>query len=278
MSVLTLVKNRAAHLAELIEGLHRSEVVPEELIVVDMGGEWTAPRSTRFPIRVISLPSSGLPLAKARNAAAAAANSEYLLFLDVDCIPMRQLIACMSEHASRTAGLICADVRYLGSGELTGDWQEESLLAVARAHPVRSFPDTGLRRETNAGLFWSLAFAIRRSVFFNLGGFDETFCGYGAEDTDFGFRAQRAGVDLYFSGGPGAFHQYHGVVDPPLQHFRDIVTNAVTFHRKWGLWPMDGWLNSFEAMGLIERSSATITVIRTPTAIEIAAAGKERRF
>jgi len=278
MSVLTLVKNRSAHLAELIEGLRRSESVPGELIVVDMGGDWTAPESTPFPVRVIGMPSATLPLAKARNAAAAAATSEQLLFLDVDCIPARTLIGCLVKHLDRTHGVICADVRYLGPGELTGEWQEESLLAVAQAHPVRQFPSTGLRRESNAGLFWSLAFAMRRSAFFRLGGFDEAFSGYGAEDTDFGFRAQRAGVDLYFCGGAGAFHQCHDVFDPPLQHFDDIVVNAMTFQRKWNVWPMAGWLTQFESMGLIERSDWELTVVRAPTSDEISRAKKSSRF
>ena len=277
MSVLTLVKNRASHLAQLIEGLRRSEAMPAELIVVDMNGGWVPPRSC-FPIRVIDMPSAGLPLARSRNAAAVAARSENLLFLDVDCIPMRSLIRGMTDCLSQTDGLICAPVRYLGPAELGEHWDEQSLLSVAQPHPVRAFPATGLKIEANAGLFWSLAFAVRRAVFTHLGGFDEAFDGYGAEDTDLGFRARRAGVALYFSGGPGAFHQYHDVFDPPLQHFRDIVANAITFHGRWNVWPMEGWLERFAAMGLIELSSSAITILRAPTGDEIANARKQRRF
>jgi len=278
MSILTLVKNRSAHLAQLIEGLRRSDAVPDELIVVDMGGDWTAPDSSAFPIRVIRMPSAVLPLARARNAAANQAQAERLLFLDVDCIPTRSLIGRMNEHLEHIDGVICADVRYLGPGELDDDWREENLLAVAQSHPVRHFPSTGVRRESNPGLFWSLAFAIRRATFFRLGGFDEAFSGYGAEDTDFGFRVRAAGVDLYFSAGAGAFHQCHDVFDPPLQHFADIVANATTFHRKWNVWPMEGWLESFEAMGLIERLPSTIGVLRSPTRQEMAQARRSTRF
>ncbi len=278
MSVLTLMKNRPVHLQRLIEGLRRSDVTPAELVVVDMGGEWVAPASTDFSLRVIRMSSPGLPLSKARNAAAAAARSEHLLFLDVDCIPMRGLLGTLSRQLSEMEGVICAPVYYLGPGELREDWDEESLSSVARPHPVRPFPETGLRRETNPGLFWSLTFALRRTVFFELGGFDEAFDGYGAEDTDFGFRTQRAGRDLYFSGGPGSFHQYHAVFDPPLQHFHDIVANAITFHRKWNVWPMQDWLDRFHAMGLIDMSRRAIAVVRAPTGDEIARARKENRF
>ncbi len=62
--MLTLVKNRAAHLARLIDGLQRSDVMPAQLVVVDMEGGWRAPAESGFAIRVIELPSAGLPLAE----------------------------------------------------------------------------------------------------------------------------------------------------------------------------------------------------------------------
>ena len=33
----------------------------------------------------------------------------------------------------------------------------------------------------------------------------------------------------------------------------DIVRNARIFHRRWGWWPMHGWLAGFEQAGLITR-------------------------
>ena len=51
------------------------------------------------------------------------------------------------------------------------------------------------------GYFWSLAFAMRRVHFESVGGFNESFIGYGAEDTDFAFRATCSGLDLAFLGG-----------------------------------------------------------------------------
>ena len=278
MSVLTLVKNRSTHLARMIEGLVRSETPPVELIVVDMGGGWKAPDIDGFPIRIIDMQSDGLPLAEARNAAAGAATSDRLLFLDVDCIPARHLIDSIDRHVLGSDALICGEVRYLGPGDITDDWREDSLMKLARLHPARSFPVSGLRRESNPGLFWSLLFAMRRSTFMRLEGFDSAFRGYGAEDTDFGFRAALAGLPLLFAAAPGAFHQHHAVYDPPLQHFADIVANAGTFHRKWNRWPMGGWLDSFESMGLIRRLHNTLQVVRAPTADEIMKARRETPF
>jgi hypothetical protein len=113
-----------------------------------------------------------------------------------------------------------------------------------------------------------------RTRFLSLGGFDERFTGYGAEDTEFSFRARDAGLDLEFLGGTGAFHQHHEIFHPPLQHFDDIITNAQLFYEIRAAWPMLGWLKEFEAMQLISIKQGHIQVHRQPSDREIVAARK----
>ncbi len=272
LSVLTLVKNRESHLANLVRGLERSEARPGELIVVDMGSDQPVVVHTgAFPVDVIRMESGALPLAAARNLAASRATGEHLVLLDVDCIPAATLLGAIDEALSEYDGLICGEVRYLGPGDADGDWREDELLSRGKPHPVRPFPERGSRIESNYGLFWSLAFGMRAKTFQGLGGFDETFTGYGAEDTDFGFRAEKAGLPLLFLGGPCAFHQHHATYDPPLQHFEDIVRNAGIFHDRWRRWPMDGWLRAFEDRGLVAWSDDRLDILRVPVASEIAA-------
>ncbi|MET0365362.1 MAG: glycosyltransferase [Sphingobium sp.] len=279
ISVLTIVKNRADHLAQLIEGLRRSSVQPDELVIVDMGSDPAVARhDAPFPVTVVRLADGSLPLAAARNSAARASCSEHLLFLDVDCIAMRELVGGMDSALAHHDGLICAEALYLGASDARGIWTEEALRGCAQPHPVRSFPAAGLRGEANAGLFWSLVFGIRHDRFTALGGFDEAFTGYGAEDTDFGFRAQRAGIPLIFMGGAGAFHQHHPVFDPPLHHIEDIVRNAQLFHDRWQIWPMEGWLEAFARSGLVDWSGDKIALLRLPTAEEVAGAQRFSAF
>jgi len=279
VSVLTIVKNRADHLAQLVEGLRRSIVPPDELVIVDMGSvpPLTAPDAP-FPIRLIDFARPGLPLAAARNAAARAATGEHLLFLDVDCIPMRGLVGEMCDQLSKRDALICAEAFYLGPTDARGAWDEDRLKLSAMPHPVRSFPSEGVKEESNAGLFWSLVFGIRRQRFLDLEGFDDMFDGYGAEDTDFGFRTQRAGVPLLFKGGAGAFHQHHDVFDPPLQHLEDIVRNAQLFRDRWHFWPMEGWIDAFAEMGLVTRAGDRIVIQRTATTVELTNARRPSAF
>ena len=252
ISVLTIVKNRHDHLTNLLTGLASSRQTPDEVIVVDMSEHPFDPGMNPLNIMVRHMPEQGLPLAKARNEAARLARSDKFLFLDVDCIPGASLVSAINEVLCRESAITCAKVRYLRRGPLTRPWNESTLLALSDLHPLRDFPASGLRLETNPGLFWSLLFGISRANFERLRGFDEDFTGYGAEDTDFGFRAAAAGVPLIFQAEGPAYHQYHETQDPPLNHLEDIVRNANTFMAKHGVWPMEGWLKKFQQMGLIE--------------------------
>lgn len=269
LSVLTLVRNRDGHLHQLVEGLRRSTRLPDELIVVDMSDRPVSIGTTPFPTHVVRLETQHLPLAEARNRAAEIARFEHLIFLDVDCIPMRDCLARFDAELERRDGLLCADVRYLGPDDARGDWEEGDLLARGRPHPVRHFPVSGVREEHNPGLFWSLAFAIRRTTFRRLGGFDAGYVGYGAEDTDLGFRAAASGVPLLFLGGAYACHQHHESHEPPVQHVAAIVENARRFHARWGRWPMEGWLAAFRDMGLVAWSDDALTPLRPPSLAEL---------
>lgn len=275
VSVLTIVRNRSAHLAQLVEGLRRSDRQPDELIVVDMSDEPVTVEATSFPVRIDRFETDGLPLAAARNRAASLATHDTLVFLDVDCIPLRDCIGLLADILSKRDALLCADIRYLGPDDARGTWNEADLLECGRAHPVRTFPTCGVREEENAGLFWSLAFALRRSTFEALGGFDEGFTGYGAEDTDFGFRATAAGLKLLFVGQAIACHQYHDSYEPPMQHVSDIVQNALYFYRRWDRWPMEGWLADFERLGLVRWRDNSLHLVRLPTVAERAASRVE---
>lgn len=276
-SVLVIVHGREDHLRRLLQGVDASRQRPAEVVVAYMNEPDPAPLECSVPLRTIhvtsTLEDSSLPLARARNAAAAAAQTPNLVFLDVDSIPAAGLFSTFLQALGQGPVLAMAEPRYLKQPLDPGQAvSEEQLLASSVPHHTR----LGLpRASTMSGheMFWSLGFAMAASVFERVGGFDEQYQGYGAEDTDFAFRVRDAGIPIHFVEDP-VFHQHHGVHAPPLNHFSDIIANARRFHAQWRVWPMEGWLKEFSRMGLISwRPSHTeLTVHRPPEREEISAA------
>lgn len=220
------------------------------------------------------VPDDGeLPLARARNAAAAAAlerGADLLVFLDVDCVPSPGLLAGYARAAQDPAvraasgpALLCGPVAYLPEGvRVTSAADLPRLPSAARPHPARPDPAPGtvvLAGEDQWWLFWSLSFAVRAADWTRSGGFCEEYRGYGGEDTDVAATVRSLGGALFWVGGATAAHQHHPVQDPPVHHLDAIVRNAAVFHRRWGWWPMTGWLEQFRAAGLAGYDAATRT-------------------
>jgi GT2 family glycosyltransferase len=275
LSVVTLVADRAGHLGHLVGGLARSARAPDELVVVDMGSTddpraAVARREPRFPVRWLDVPRAqggALPLARARNVGAEAARGERLLFLDVDCIASVSTAGAYADAIDR-GGLVCGPVRYLGRGWEDGlDPTSPDLDATltARSRPHRARPRASVEHAgDDHELFWSLAFGVSRRTWDAIGGFDAGYVGYGAEDTDFGFAARRAGVPLRWSTEGTVFHQFHRSAALAVEHLPAIVANARRFRARWGVWPMEGWLATLAAEGRIEWDAGGHTIALVP--------------
>ncbi|GAA3323201.1 glycosyltransferase family 2 protein [Paeniglutamicibacter sulfureus] len=275
-SVLVIAHGRAGHLRNLLAGVERSAELPCEVVLVYMDEPVPEPVSCIVPLRIHHVTSrpgeSGLPLARARNTAASAADSPNLVFLDVDCIPSDTLFTALLDAIEGEPVLAMAEPRYLPAPLQAGfGIDDAALLGASVPHHARANLAGGGERSRHE-MFWSLGFAIKAGIFFRMGGFDEGFTGYGAEDTDFAFRARKQEIPMCFVAEP-LFHQHHGVHKPPLNHFEAIIANARNFHGRWGTWPMEGWLGAFAEMGLIrwDPEGSRIDVMRKPGAAEVEA-------
>ncbi|WP_420393532.1 glycosyltransferase family 2 protein [Acuticoccus sp.] len=272
VSILTLVRGRERQLANLVAGLAAQDRPVDELVVAAM--QATAPTiDAPFPVRTVVVPGERLPLAAARNAAANLASGSGLVFLDVDCVPAPGLLATYADHLAAVDGCLMGEVRYLPF--VPGvPLDLAKLYAAGVRHPAKPAPPpTGLAREEDYGELWGLSFALRRTAFVRVGGFDEGYVGYGSEETDFARRLEAAGVPLYRVAGALAFHQHHAVHVPPLQHFADIVANARRYHRAWGRWSMEYWLGQLAERSYVRwrADGDDLTVLRTPTCDEVTA-------
>jgi glycosyltransferase involved in cell wall biosynthesis len=277
VSVVTLAKGRPAHLANLVLGLTRQTHRPVELIVARMQDEPYSLPEAPFPIRQIPMASDPLPLAAARNRVVAAASGEGIVFLDVDCIPAPSLVADYAERLATFGGLLMGEVLYLPGEATRGDWTTEAFAAIAVKHSDRRGPPPeGIEICNDYRCFWSLNFAMRRETFLATGGFDESYTGYGGEDTDFGKMLDQRGIAIAWLKGALAYHQYHPHHMPPIHHLASVVRNAERFEAKWGYRTMGHWLYAFRLMGLIDDAPGRpIRILRAPDADDLALTGQE---
>lgn len=269
VAVITILRGRHAHLAGQIRGLRRQTRRPDAYVVVaiddpaahDVAHE-LAPADWAVLTPELSRSQGRMPLSAARNlgaATAVAAGADHLVFLDVDVVPDATLVSRYTEVLNGACDgsgprVLSGDVAYErprpGPGATAGADRRP------RHHPARPALTPGqISVVDDVTLFWSLSFAVSARDFAIIGGFDEDYVGYGAEDTDFGQRLARNGGQLLFVGGAGAVHQYHPSPRPPVQHVADIVANANVFANKWGWWPMESWLEQFADLGLARRNA-----------------------
>ncbi|WP_298447473.1 galactosyltransferase-related protein [uncultured Marinobacter sp.] len=277
-SILTLVRGRQSHLDALVDGLTRQTCLTIELVIAYMQPEPPSiSEALPFPVTLVCVRGEKLPLAAARNAAAALAASERLIFLDVDCIPSPQLVQSYIHQLDISGRCLLGEVRYLPGTLLkteSTDATFDDLAASAKQHPARPcLPDCGWIAEPEPRSLWGLSFALTQAQYEASGGMDENYEGYGGEETDFAEQLAANGIKLGWCTNALALHQYHAVYSPPLDKFDDILSNAVRFYGKWGNWCMEYWLTHFVDYGLIEWcSSATkIKVLRRPSQADISA-------
>ena len=261
VAVVVIAAGRRTHLVRTLAGLAAQTTPADHVVVVDMEPECSVADIVVAPARCLPLPATGhrLPLAAARNAGAAAVGSDQLIFLDVDCIAAADLVERYVEVlTAHPTALACGPVRYLRR-----DWDAGSsdgtllkgaeLKGASDSHPSRTAPrGRHVRLGDDHELFWSLSFGCAGATWTKIGGFDEGYRGYGAEDTDFAYRARRLSVPLAWFAGGTAYHQWHAPSRFDDAHLPDIVANARRFHDRWGSWPMTGWLEELQRRGRID--------------------------
>ena len=259
LALITVVHGRHDHLRTQLAGVARSSRQPDVHVVVTIDDPEAGRLASALCPKVVVVPvraaGDSLPIAAARNAGARRAieaGARLLIFLDVDCIPSPDLVGGY-ESAARDPrhadALLCGPVTYLPPDPPEG-WTTRTLAGARNPHSARPDPAANALVPLAAQLFWSLSFALTGAVWQRIGGFYEGYVGYGAEDTDFAATAVQRGVPILFVGHADAFHQYHEVSSPPVEHLDDILRNSNVFRARHGDVPMRGWLDAFAQRGL----------------------------
>ncbi|WP_207769420.1 glycosyltransferase family 2 protein [Nocardioides currus] len=252
VAVVTVAHGRHDHLAGQRLSLDRSARTPDAHVVVAMDDPHLV--ASGIARVVVDTTPQGLPLAAARNRGADEAlrlGADVVVFLDVDCLVGPSLLGAYADA-------VRGDPETVWSGPVTyldppprGGYDLDRLDELDSPHPARPAPAPGeLTTGADPALFWSLSFACSSAAWKRTDGFCEDYAGYGGEDTDFARVVDSVGLGLGWVGAARAFHQWHPVSRPPVEHLADIVRNAEIFRSRWGEIPMRGWLDEFERRGL----------------------------
>lgn len=161
----------------LVPGVQLLDSASYEVIVSDDGRDTTAEAMIRerYPwVKWTQGPRRG-PAAN-RNHGARLSNSEWLAFTDDDCLPSPGWLAAF------VAGTPTADVL---EGLTRADRERRS---YAEEAPI----------NMTGGYLWSCNFAIRKTVFEMIGGFDENFPAPAMEDCDLRENLREAGIEFKF--------------------------------------------------------------------------------
>jgi glycosyltransferase involved in cell wall biosynthesis len=217
ISVVVTTYNRPDALRAVLAGLAAQTDRGFEALVADDGSRDDTRQlveriATGFPVSLLHVwqEDVGFRAGAARNRAAARAGGEYLVFLDGDCIPRPDFIA--QHRALAEPGWMVAGNRILLSEAFTrrvlaeqlpveswttsqwraardrGDINRTLPLATLALGPLRRLAARRWQRVRTCNLgVWS-------GDFRRVNGFDESFAGWGFEDSDLAVRLLNAGV------------------------------------------------------------------------------------
>jgi GT2 family glycosyltransferase len=184
ISVVVPVRNDPGHLRSCLASLAASRGADHEVVVVDDAStDDSAAVAAALGARVLRLERRSGPAA-ARNRGAEAARGEHLLFVDAD-------VCVHPDTVAKAAAVFAADPTVdalFGSYDLRpGATNFLSQYKNLFHHFVHQ------QGSAEASTFWSGCGAIKRSVFLEMGGFDERYGRPCIEDIELGARLRRAG-------------------------------------------------------------------------------------
>lgn len=216
-ALIVTTYNRPDALAAVLEGYCRQSDQDFELVVADDGSkEDTADVVRQFirraPFRLTHVwqEDRGFRAAAIRNRAVASSGADYLVFTDGDCVPSGHFVRVHKQLAE--PGYFLGANRVLLSAALTNrvlsrqvsmhtwrvfDWiLSWSRRDVNRLLPLMELPDGPFRKWTPDR--WegikTCNLSVWRDDFIRVNGLDESYEGWGLEDSDLVIRLLHAGV------------------------------------------------------------------------------------
>jgi GT2 family glycosyltransferase len=237
LSVVIPTKDRVEALARTLDALE-AQRAPEarlEAVVIDNGSSdgtvaqvRQRAQGTALPIRLLEQPDGGP--AAARNAGAAAASGEVLLFLGDDTEPADEglLQAHLDLHAARP------EPAYGVLGRIT--WTPRQPVTpfmrwLENGGPQFHYCDLEAGPVDAASYFYSSHASVKRALFEQVGGFDVRFPTAAVEDTELGVRLADAGLELDYRPELLVLHDHPTTPEQSLRRSVAVGRSAALYNR-----------------------------------------------
>lgn len=186
VSVIVPVYNRADLIGLVIEAILRQSYPPKEIIVVDDGStDSTGEVVKRYPVRYIYQENRGP--ASARNRGFEVSSGEIVAFLDSDCIAREEWLENLIK------GFDSIEV-----GAVAGSYDIANPEAILSRLIHEEIKWRHSRFKRFVRVFGSYNVAIRREVFKEVGGFDQSYRTASGEDNDLSYMILRGGYKIRF--------------------------------------------------------------------------------
>lgn len=182
--------------------------------------------------------------ARARNFGATKAKFDNLIFIDGDQYVNQNLVEKYYEFLQESSEKMVV----LGTRIDLNEWQSSLLLentnneslatlkkVTGRLLDVREDIRVEVDRDPQMGeilwaVFWSHNFFISKSLFFEVGGFDEDFKGWGCEDVEFGYRLAQREIPIKLL--DNRVYDIHVSLDNFTSKYEEYLKNALLFSKK----------------------------------------------
>ncbi len=163
----------------------------------DVDLDWASQTYPR--LQLIRSPKNG-GFGYANNLAARASRGDHLIFLNPDTTPQSDWLLRLSNvlDSQPTVGLVTPKILLLSEpGRINTCGNTIHLTGLSMCRGVRA-PQTAFSEPDPVSAVSGACFAIRRSLFFELNGFDEEFFLY-MEDTDLSLRTRLLGYEIVYT-------------------------------------------------------------------------------